>query len=160
MLESYRMLIWNLKLPYEIKERVFWFLKLEIVKEKLVACLPSTVDHLSRTMDAAGNWDGHGHTTIASNMIFDHPHILAYDHTFYTDCCSWLEYEEEEELSMDVDEQEEGSRIYYRTQTFGLLKQKPFVYDERIEMKEYVINYVYYYYYDGSVKLQEVIIDE
>lgn len=145
------------QLPYELWQRVLWFVLRFTLKEKLKNCLPLknnlNVYENFHNFDNE-NWDGHCHTTFINNVVVD-KNILGYSFKFYTDCCMWYEgYEREEIVSMRDHEMfyhERAHMIFYKTHTFVLMKRRldnPDLY--------YKVIYLSQIYLDGSVQLVEV----
>jgi hypothetical protein len=96
-------------------------------------------------------WDGHSHTTIMANNILRHSDVLCYDHVFYTDCCMWLDSEEDPTLNHEDIVRTRPNRVYYKTHTFGLVKKR------RDGLPgTYRVNYLTYMYLDGSTRLVSI----
>lgn len=142
------------QLPYELWQRILWYILRLTVEEKLEQCLPiksnfdvyENIHHFENE-----NWDGHSHTTMMDNAIVDHK-ILGYSHVFHTDCAMWFEgYDQEEILTTAQHEyyyRERAHMIFYRNHRFTLEKR-------RIDFPElsYKVHYLSQIYLDGTVQL-------
>jgi hypothetical protein len=165
-MDTYRPLVLRFPLPNELKEKILWFLLCAIMNDKIGRCLPSDCDLFQKQYNDVGGWEGHSHTTTASNFVYNRVHILAYDHIFYTDCAMWVEHEEGAEVDLEVSEEAHRHEIYFRTHTFGLLKRgimrEEFAEDDDSfmgsdeEEEEYIVNYISQIYLDGSARLVNI----
>jgi hypothetical protein len=141
------------QLPYELWQRVLWFVLRFTLKEKLEQCFPLDInfDVYENFYEFENeNWDGHCHTTLCDNAIVDNT-ILGYSHKFYTDCCMWYEGYHREEIVSTRDHEmlynERAHKIFYKTHTFILEKR-------RVDVdKPYKVFYLSQIYLDGSVQL-------
>lgn len=145
------------QLPFELWQRVLWFVLRFTLNEKLEQCFPikNNFDIYEDYYEFENeNWDGHCHKSLMDNAIVDEK-ILGYSHYFFTDCAMWYEGENREEIVSERDQQifyhERAHLIYYKTHTFTLEKR-------RIDHPElsYKIIYVSQIYLDGSVQLVAV----
>lgn len=144
-------------LPGEIWEKIMWFVLLQTMKEKLSYCLPmwqefDVMEEIRQSEEEEGgwSWDGHSHTTICANNVL-HSTVLGYDHVFYTDCCMWFDSEEDPSMNHDDLVRTQPDKVYYKTHTFGLVKNRkdgvPGIYR---------VNYLTYLYLDGTCRLSSV----
>jgi hypothetical protein len=142
-------------LPGEIWEKIMWFVLLQTMKEKLTFCLPMwqefDVMEDIRAGEEGWDWDGHSHTTIMANNVLNNLNIVCYDHIFYTDCCMWLDSEEDPSLNHEDIVRTQPNRVYYKTHTFGLVKQR-----KDGEKGTITVNYLTYFYLDGSTRLVSI----
>lgn len=140
-------------LPGEIWEKIMWFVLQSTMSDKLRYCLPMwqefdvMEDLLHTEEEQEETWDGHSHTTICANNVL-HSDVLGYDHIFYTDCCMWLDSEEDPRMNHDDVVRTQPDRVYYKTHTFGLVKKR-----KDGVPGTYRVNYLTYIYLDGSARL-------
>jgi hypothetical protein len=150
------------QLPYELWQRVLWFVLRFTLQEKLEQCLPMKInfDVYENFYEFENeNWDGHSHTTLCDNAV-DDENILGFSHKFYTDCCMWYEGYAREEIVSPRDHEilyhERANSIFYKTHTFTLEKRRV----DLDGVHTYKIVYLSQIYLDGSVQLVDVGYEE